>query len=260
MIPFMLSALLLPSYAQEDPNTLPDIVIETIPISDDVRQTEIEKFNLRVVDYDPEYYKDKWITTIDVSQGEIIAVGFNDCSVVVADKDYYVKYALHFDMENPKFYVNWNGELLEIIHYRSDYAYIISPEGALIDVEKKNSSSENYRKVSHRANDTVNRNAYSIERSNVWMFFTGDEFDMLVKTDTTGNKQVLFASEDTFPESNVILAVAIFGGLAAFAVIVLVDNERLRRQRRAAAQARLASQKTNTIIDRDPENDNSSKE
>lgn len=234
LILLFMAVLCVPVGAQEAGKTLPDLIIEDIPLSEEEKENYANNFCLRVFEYDPEQYETLWIHCIDVSQSERIALVFSNDTVVVADKDFQEPVVLRFVASDPPYSINWNGDHLEIISNRSARAYTVSSNGEVTNVSGKVHGQE-LSSASHRTSDTVNGNTYQLKRSNAAMFFSGG-YDKLVRTDSSGKEQLLFQSAETMPVEDIIDTVLPLVGILGFVVFIIVSTLHLRKKRIHAAK------------------------
>lgn len=230
---FVCSALsVMNIYAIEDFNDNADIIVDSIKLSEEKKNQLIKTFDLKVIEYNKADYDSSWIESFDVSQKEVIAIAFNNSTVLIVDEYFNVKYVLAFNTleHEDLFYVNWIGDDLEIIFYRSNYSFTINPNAKLTDVSEKNEQDDGLRKIAQRKSDTVNNTTYKIKTSSVMMALSGS-YDMLVRTESNGEEILLFKSDKNIPIGMITwFFVVIVGG----AVVALTQGKVCRRQGRVS--------------------------
>lgn len=205
-------------YADEGTQSSPDIIIEKFPITQEEKEKCIENLNFQVVAYDPEQYKNAWMTAVDVSQSEMIAVAYNNESIVIADKDFNVDRVFQFDSRQLSYYINWNGNNLELFFNRGDKIFTFSADGEILDVNAFDVGCEAARHASEKKRDIIKETTYELRHSNLSMKLAGTKYDNLVKIDSEGNENILFQSENTVPVKDIGFFVIYFGGLSFFMI------------------------------------------
>ena len=227
--------------AQDTQLTSPDVLLERSELSVEDQEKYAKQLSYRVTFFDLFTYGQKWVENIDVSQNERIALAFNNQSIVIAEKDFQNPYVISFVTQGA-YYVNWNGENIELYLTRSGLLYTFSADGELIEVSRVKSNAPNRSKVTNRKTDIANGNTYRLKRSGPLMWFAGAQYDMLVKTDAAGNETVLFQSENNIPVEEIGFCAIWVGGQLFFAILIPVGIIKKRREGPSPEDIRIANQ------------------
>lgn len=91
--------------AQDAQLTSPDILLERSELSVEDQEKYAKQLLYKVTDFDLFTYSQKWVENIDVSQNEMIALAFNNQSIVIAEKDFQNPYVISFVTQGV-YYVN----------------------------------------------------------------------------------------------------------------------------------------------------------
>ena len=210
---------------QEDSKTLPDLVIERSELSQEEQAKYTKQLEYQITEFDDSVYGKCWVHNIDVSQSGMIALAFDNNSIVIANQNFQNAYSISFSTVSP-YNVNWNGENLELHLSKSDLIYTFSEDGQLIEVSKAIINS--HLKLNKTA-DTVNGTTYCLKASNATMLLTGHR-DKVVKIDSLGNEEVLFQSENSIPIYFILGFVIFIIGLLFFAIYIPLGIVRMKKQ------------------------------
>lgn len=74
------------------------------------------------------------------------------------------------------------------------------------------------------------------------MWFAGAQYDMLVKTDASGNEKVLFQSENNIPVNEIFGFAVFIAGQMFFAILIPVGIIKKRREGPSPEDIRIANQ------------------
>ena len=176
-------------------------------------------------------YKRNFIYCFDVSEDGKCVVFFDNDTVVIFGEDGNVEKVLKFkatlrSTSNAKSSVQilWNENNLWLLD-GEDYLCIFTTEGKIIDVynyeSQKSLNFPFFKKV------TVKDNTYKMEYSNFLAhFFGGNKYDILTKTNILGEKNILFDSQKTFPNSAIppILFIIIFNAILLFVLYKIIKG------------------------------------
>ena len=217
--------------AQQNYDNSPDVIVESIEISEEEKEKYIESFCLKEIEYDPNEYKDKWIVSFDVSQEERIAVGFNNSTLLVADKEFNVEHVFSFETRMKTYYVNWNGNNIEIIFNRSYLTYLFSEEGELLDVSLKDKSEmDQLRKIIRRKTDVSYGNTYKVKNSSILTVLFADKYDILSRI-SENEEQILFESAKKVSWFRMMAFLIPIIGSQAFGIFIIVSTLKIRKER-----------------------------
>lgn len=210
--------------AKEDEQTTPDIIVPKQFLSEYEKDKQIRKLGLKVVDYKSELCEDKWIVSIDISHNELIAVLFNNQTILITDKYFDVKTAITFNKDfGKKYYLNWNGENLELFTSRDRLVYTIDGNGKCIDIAIAKYKGVSLSGITDRTSDKVNGSVYKLKRSSWIMFLAGQEYDELVRIDPTGDEHMLFKPQKTIPILGILFVIFFFGGHALMVMGIITS-------------------------------------
>ena len=205
--------------------------MESETISYESKDDHLKYFDFKVIEYDPEKYKDKWIESFDVSQNGSIAVSFNNSNILIADKDFNVKCAFSFNNEySLTYYVNWNGDNLEMFSNRGKLVTVITPIGEIIDVYRMEYSYDIYRQITDRREDWFNGECYLLKKTGFWMFLS-DDYDTLSRVCVNEEEQILFDSQNKVPWFPIIVIPSVVLGSQAFGIFIIVSTLKIRKER-----------------------------
>ena len=241
LIFFVMAINIITVSAQDREMTSPDILLERSELSVEDQEEYSRQLKYKVTEFDHSICDQKWVQNIDVSQNEMIALAFNNQSIVITDKDFQNPVVISFYSPGA-YYVNWNGENVELFLIRPYLLYTFSADGELIEVSRVKSDAPNTRKVTNRKEDVVNGNTYRLTRSGPLMRFAGAQYDMLVKTDALGNEKVLFQSENNTPVGYIGGFAIFVAGQIFFAILIPVGIIKKRREGPSPEDIRNANQ------------------
>ena len=181
----------VPAHAVEEPAVL----------SEAEKQEYIRALDLRVIPEVSEDLSDDYIVGFDVCAQETVAVGLRNNTVLLYDRDGALQLAFRFHPIESHYYLHWNGDILELIFYRSYRTYSIDKSGTVVDVQKKDpytdASQALYLEVRNREAVTVNAHKYTIEKSSRSLrLFGGEKYDRLLRTDIDGTQTVFFQTKN----------------------------------------------------------------
>lgn len=202
--------------------------IKTADVSEEEKEYSIEKRSFEKVECnDISDFEKNTIITFDVSANGKIAVGLDNATVLICDKDMNIEEALSFDMSpSGGYYLGWYGDNLCLLLSRGSYIYFISLEGEIVDVriynEWDSETNTILREITHRETTYVNDTEYGIEKTTFTMkYMGGDKHDTFYRKTQNGEKEILFNSQIKSPKEYIALDVIYIVGLFMFAVLIL---------------------------------------
>ncbi|MEE1197770.1 MAG: hypothetical protein U0K54_01315 [Acutalibacteraceae bacterium] len=200
------------AYASENEQATDITLIEMTP---EDKEYYLKEFTVESVSTDATIYEKNFIYSFDVSDTGDCAIFFDNAAVVIMDSDGNLKKVIKFDerllevMSRSDTVIRWNGNNLDLI-MSYDVLCAFTVDGEIIDVFNYETDVLHVPKPDKI---TVNEDVYSMKYSNILVLFPGgNRYDMLIKTNASGEK-VLFDSQKALPN----------GVVSIFAYIIVIN-------------------------------------
>lgn len=155
---------------------------------------------MQVVEYNPADFERAWVISGAVSEKEMLAVGFDNNTILITDNEFKVKTAIKLEYmsypnENLVFKLNWDkNENLQINEPISDTVLLVDVNGNLL-ADYQAEEFEGSKGISK-----VNGNVYGKRASNIFMLIAPDDArDEVFKVAADGTETILFKSERKAP-------------------------------------------------------------
>lgn len=178
-----------------------DFVMDYVPNhtvqQNECADSEIKHFDCQNVEITPEVLKDidfttsfetkigTSITTFDVSDSNILAVGFNNGRISIYDENAAFTVALNIDNSGGVYYVDWDGEYLDIYILRKLLSVKVSLDGQVHSVCKIPDTYDNYKywnELRNRESSTVNGITYEKSEFSIIQRDSDETIKMIVST------------------------------------------------------------------------------
>lgn len=155
---------------------------------------------MQVVKYNPVDFERAWANSVAVSENEMLAVGFDNNTILITDDEFKVKTAIKLEhmlypKENLVVKLNWDeNENLQINEPISDTVLLVDVNGNLL-ADYQAEEFEGSKGISK-----VNGNVYGKRASNIFMLIAPDDArDEVFKVAADGTETILFKSEKNAP-------------------------------------------------------------
>jgi len=191
----------------------------TTEINEDSKKEYWDSISPVLSKIDPEHNHS--IVCFDVNKNGDVAIGFDNLSVAVFDKDGNYQYKITFSAMG-SYYVTWNENNIVLLFIRGYFAIEIDNNGNLVDMYNIINCTKNndiWRDLDNLTTKVSGDNKYEMKNDKSYLdIFTVQTHSKLVQVNEIGNEKVFY--ESTFAkkdEFNIIsLIIMIFGPIIIY--------------------------------------------